>query len=56
VQRGEQETRTENSVGMDGDDGPTVPPSDSGRGITMYGWYASKSVDLADGTRERRSR
>jgi hypothetical protein len=34
VQRGERETRTENLVRMDGDDGPTVPPSNSGRGIS----------------------
>jgi hypothetical protein len=54
VQREERETRTENLVRMDGDDGPTVPSSDSGRAIpSMCGWNASKPADLADGARER---
>jgi len=48
VQRGERETRTENLVRMDGDDDLTVPPS------SMFGWNASKPVDLAVGARECR--
>ena len=54
VQRGERETRTENLVRMDGDDGPTVPPSDRGCGISfMCGWNTPKPADLADDARER---
>jgi hypothetical protein len=59
VQPGElkRETHTENLVRMDGDDGPTVPSSDSGPGIpSMCGWNAPKPADLADGARERRRR
>ena len=55
VQRSERETRTENLVRMDGDDGPTVLPSERGRGISsMCGLNASKPADLVDDARERR--